>query len=80
MLFVFYTIKFWKSPTTPPWKKIKTLGSLKPPGAKGNDRLYTFDVGKVLHHSTLPPLLHLPKALRPSKHQVRRTTSKPGVC
>ena len=57
-----------------------TPGSLKPPPAKRIIGLYTFDVGKVLHHSTLPPLLHLPKALRPSKHQVRRTTSKPGVC
>ncbi len=53
MLFVFYIIKFWKCSTTPPWKKKQPPGSLKPPDAKTMIGLYTFDVGKVLHHSTL---------------------------
>jgi hypothetical protein len=58
-------------------QKYHPLGNLEQKATKGIIDSYTFDVGKLLHHST--PLLHLPKALRPSKHQVTQTTSEPGV-
>jgi hypothetical protein len=54
------------------------FGSSRSPTAKKMIDFYTFDVGKVLHHSTLPPLVHSPKARRPSRREAWGTTSKPG--
>src|ERR1039458_3738953 len=51
----FYIIKFWKCPTTPPCTQITPLRDLGPNRCQQKMiGLYTFDVGKLLHHSALP--------------------------